>query len=39
MLHFIDYTNPSVSALVWSQGIGCAIFGLVIGKRQESTAV
>ena len=30
-----SFEGMSVPALMWSQGIGCAFFGLILGKREE----
>jgi hypothetical protein len=30
-----DFDGGSISALLWSQGISAAIFGLVLGKRED----
>jgi len=30
-----SFEEMSVPALIWSQGIGCAFFGLILGKREE----
>lgn len=29
------FEGNAVPALLWSQGIGCLMFGLVLGKREE----